>query len=304
MSNPNGRKFKVVGTRPIRHDGLDKVTGRANYGADLALPGMLHGVILRSPHAHARIKKIDLSKALAMPGVKAVATSEDFPDIGSGTMAAGESHIDPKDLQANILARGKALYHGHAIAAIAASTVEQAREACNMIAVDYEVLEPVMSLEHALAKNAPILHEGRAAVGVPPLPEGPTNIMMRLANVRGDVDAAFKTADIIVEGVYETGMAHQGYIEPHACVVTTRENGQAEIWCSTQGPFTVKSQVATVLQCDPNLIRVIPSEIGGGFGGKTTIYLEPIAVVLSRKARRPVKMVMSREEVFRATGPT
>ncbi len=118
MSSKNSgqeeRKFKVVGTRPIRHDGLDKVTGRANYGADLALPGMIHGVILRSPHAHARIKKIDLSKALAMPGVKAAVTGADFPEIGSGGMAAGESHIDPKDLQANILARGKALYHGHA----------------------------------------------------------------------------------------------------------------------------------------------------------------------------------------------
>lgn len=127
MSNPKSdggeRKYKVVGTRPIRHDGLDKVTGRANYGADLSLPGMLHGAILRSPHAHARIKKIDVSKALAMSGVKAIVTGADFPEIGSGGMAAGESHIDPKDLQANIMARGKALYHGHAIAAVAASTV-------------------------------------------------------------------------------------------------------------------------------------------------------------------------------------
>ena len=298
------RKYKVVGTRPIRHDGLDKVTGRANYGADLSLPGMLHGAILRSPHAHARIKKIDVSKALAMPGVKAIVTGADFPEIGSGGMAAGESHIDPKDLQANIMARGKALYHGHAIAAVAASTIEQAREACKMIAVDYEVLKPVLSLEQALAKDAPILHEGRKAVGVPPLPEGDTNVMMRLANAKGDVDAAFETADVVVEGWYEASMAHQGYIEPHATVVTTRENGQTEVWCSTQGQFAVKSMIAVTLQLDPNLIRVTPSEIGGGFGGKTTIYLEPVAVLLSRKARRPVKMVMSREEVFRATGPT
>jgi len=304
MSDQGERKFKVVGSRPIRHDGVDKVTGRANYGADLALPGMLHGAILRSPHAHANIRKIDVSAALAMPGVKAIVTGADFPEIGSGGMAAGESHIDPKDLQKNILAKGKALYHGHAIAAVAASTLEQAREACKAIKVDYEVLKPVMTLEEALAKDAPILHPGRKAVGVPPLPEGDTNIMMRLANARGDVDAAFKTADLVVEGTFYAAMAHQGYIEPHATVVTTRENGQAEIWCSTQGPFAVKSMVAVTLQCDPNLIRVIPSEIGGGFGGKTTIYLEPIAVLLSRKARRPVKIVMSREEVFRATGPT
>ncbi len=306
QTSRNGdRKFKVVGTRPIRHDGVDKVTGRAGYGADLALPGMLWGAILRSPHAHARIERIDISAALKLPGVKAVVTGADFPELdSSGMLLAGERLIDPRDLQANIMARGKALYHGHAIAAIAATTLEQAREACQAIEVDYEVLKPVLSLDQALAKDAPILHPGRKAVGVPPLPEGDTNIMMRLANAKGDVDAAFKTADVVVEGWYEVSMAHQGYIEPHAAVVMTRENGEAEIWCSTQGPFSVKSLVAGMLQLDPNLIRVTPSEIGGGFGGKTTVYLEPVALLLSRKARRPVKMVMTREEVFRATGPT
>ena len=304
MSNQGDRKYKVVGTRPIRHDGVDKVTGRANYGADYAVPGMLWGAILRSPHAHAKIKKIDVSAAAKMPGVKAIVTSADFPEIGSGGMAAGESHIDPKDLQANIMARGKVLYHGHALAAVAASTPDQAREACKAIQVEYEVLEPVMTLDRALAKDAPILHPGRPAVGVPPLPEGDTNVMMRLANAKGDVDAGFKAADLVVEGTFEASMAHQGYIEPHACVATARENGQADIWCTTQGPFAVRSMVSVTLQMEPSRIRVIPSEIDGGFGGKTTIYLEPVAVLLSQKARRPVKLVMSREEVFRATGPT
>ncbi|MCB9722700.1 MAG: xanthine dehydrogenase family protein molybdopterin-binding subunit [Spirochaetaceae bacterium] len=304
MGENDDRKYKVVGTRPIRHDGVDKVTGRASFGADLALPGMLHGAILRSPHAHAKILRIDTSKAAALPGVKAVMTSADLPDIPRGGVQAGESQVDPRDLSHNILARGKVLYHGHAVAAVAATTIERAREACELIEVEYEPLRPVLSLDEALAKDAPILDPERKPGGVPPLPQGPSNVAKRFFTEGGDLEAGFSDADVVLEGVYETPFTHQGYIEPHACVASTREDGKVEIWCCTQGPFLVKGLIAMVLQWDPNRIRVIPSEIGGGFGGKTTIYLEPVAAVLSQMSGRPVKMVMTREEVFRASGPT
>ena len=303
MSEQKERKFEQVGTRPIRHDGVDKVTGRARYGADIALPGMLHGTMLRSPHAHARIRSIDASKAAALPGVKAIVTAEDLPELETGWLGDIAYGSDPGEMAANVMARRKVLYHGHAVAAVAATSVERARAACELIEVDYEPLEPVMTIEQALAPGAPILHEDQAPMGDAPLPEGPTNIARHLLDEGGDLAQGFAEADVIVEGEFETPMVHQGYIEPHACLADARENGKVEIWCSTQGPFAVKESTAAVLQCDPNDLKVVPSEIGGGFGGKTTIYLEPIAVLLSRKAGRPVKMVMSREEVFRATGP-
>ena len=304
MSEVSERKFKQVGTRPIRHDGLDKVTGRANFGADLALPGMLHGAIARSPHAHARILSIDTSRARALPGVKAVVTSADFPDVPSQWMGGVEQGMDISEMSANCLARGKVFYHGQAVAAVAATTLDLARAAAALIEVRYEPLEPVLTIERALAPDAPILHESQKAMGPSPLPEGPSNIARRIVYQGGALEQGFAEAEIVLEGVFNMPMVHQGYIEPHACVVSTREDGKTDIWCSTQGPFAVKSSTAMILQCDPNDIKVTPSEIGGGFGGKTTIYLEPVAVVLSRKAGRPVKLVMSREEVFRATGPT
>ena len=304
MSETTPRKFKQVGTRPIRHDGHDKVTGRAAFGADLSLPGMIHGALHRSPHAHARIISIDTTKAQALPGVLAVATAADLPDIPCKWMGELSGGIDFGEISRNILAREKVLYHGHAIAAVAATTLEQAQEACGLIVVEYETLEPVMSLDRALAPDAPILHEDQEPIGVKPLPEGPTNVARRIVIEGGDLEAGFSEADIILEREFETTMVHQGYIEPHACVVSARQDGKSDIWCSTQGQFMVKSTTAMVLACDPNDLKVTPSEIGGGFGGKTTVYHEPIGIVLSRKAGRPVKLVMSREEVFRATGPT
>ena len=303
MSESNERKFKQVGTRPIRHDGVDKVTGRAAFGADLSLPGMIHGAIHRSPHAHARIISIDTSKAEALPGVKAVATAADLPNIPCEWMGELSGGIDFGEISRNVLAREKVLYHGHAVAAVAATTLEQAQQACKLIVVDYEQLEPVMSLERALAQDAPILHEDQAPIGAKPLPEGPTNVARRIVISGGDLEAGFAEADIVLEREFKTPMVHQGYIEPHACLVNTRQDGTSDIWCSTQGQFMVKSSTAMVMGCDPNDLKVTPSEIGGGFGGKTTIYHEPIGIVLSRKSGHPVKLVMNREEVFRSTGP-
>ncbi len=298
------RKFKYVGTRPIRHDGVDKVTGRADYGADFTLPGMIHAACARSPHAHARILSIDTSKAETLAGVHAVITGEDFPDVPSFWNGTVEQGLDFGELADRIIARDKVLFHGHPVAAVAAVNEHVAREACELIDVEYEVLEPVMTIEDALRDDAPILHPDQEPMGFDPKPEKPTNNARRIVFQRGDLDQGFAEADLIIEREFETVMVHQGYIEPHSCVVRTNEDGKIVVWCSTQGPFAVQLYSALVLAMDPAAIKVIPSEIGGGFGGKTTIYLEPLAIVLSRKAGRPVKMVMSREEVFRATGPT
>jgi CO/xanthine dehydrogenase Mo-binding subunit len=304
MSDSEERKFKAVGTRPIRHDGYDKVTGRANFGADFSLPGMLHGAYVRSPHAHAKIRSIDTSKAEALPGVMAVVTSADLPVPEKGWHGGLEYGGDAYESSSNILARDKVLYHGHAVAAVAATSVDQAREACKLIEVDYEPLQPVLSIAEAVAPDAPIIHPDTPPMGAEPLPEMPTNIARRFFFGGGDVEKGFGEAEVVVEGVFETPMVHQGYIEPHACVAATRDDGKIDIWCCTQGPFHTQNMVCEILQIEPSMLKVIPSEIGGGFGGKTTIYLEPVAAILSRKSGRPVKLVMSREEVFRATGPT
>ena len=299
------RKFTAVGTRPIRHDGLDKVTGRANFGADFSLPGMLHGAILRSPHAHARILSIDTAPAEKLEGVHAVVTAADLPPLQSKWMGGAEGGMDFRDVAENCLARDKVLYHGHAVAAVAATTKEIAQRALARIRVEYEPLPPVLSLEQALAPGAPLVQEDLEPIGATEtLPDGPGNIAGRVEFAGGDVEKGLAEADVVVEREYRTPMVHQGYIEPHACVARVGQDGQTVIWCCTQGAFAVRNYTAAILLMDPARIKVIPSEIGGGFGGKTTIYLEPVAVALSRKAQRPVKLVMSREEVFRATGPT
>src|SRR5262245_32397535 len=296
------RTFTQVGTRPIRHDGVDKVTGRANYGADFTLPGMLHGAVLRSPHAHARIGSIDTAAAEAAPGVKAVITGPDIPETNAKLML-GEGAIDLHDVGDNLLAHGKVLYNGHAVAAVAAVTAEAARAAAALINVVYEVLEPVMSVDRAMAPKAPILHKDMVAKGVQGA-SGPSNVASRMELKRGDLAKGFAEADVVVEREFRTATVHQGYIEPHACVARYGEDGRAIVWCSTQGPFAVRDQCAAILSMDPANVKVIPSEIGGGFGGKIVVYLEPLAIALSRMAQRPVKMVMTRDEVFRATGPT
>jgi CO/xanthine dehydrogenase Mo-binding subunit len=302
MSAP--RDFTYVGTRPIRHDGVDKVTGRASYGADVTWPGMLHGFVLRSPHAHARIVSIDTSAAEAMPGVQAVITGKDLPET-TATIALGEAAIDLRDIGDNVIARTKVLYDGHAVAAVAATTLDIARRAAETIAVVYDVLEPVMSVDRAIAADAPILHPAMRTKGAPAASAAEaTNVASRLELKRGDVEAGFADADVVVEREFRTPMVHQGYIEPHACIARCGEDGRAVVWCTTQGPFVVRDACAAIAGLDPAHVKVIPSEIGGGFGGKIVVYLEPLAVALSRKAQRPVKMVMGRDEVFRATGPT
>jgi CO/xanthine dehydrogenase Mo-binding subunit len=296
-------EYKYIGTSSIRPDGVEKVTGKANYGADYAMAGMVHGKVLRSPHAHARIKSLDLKGALALPGVYAAVSSADLPSLASGTEEAGESSVDFNDLSRNILARDKVLYHGHAVAAVAASSEYIAEQALAAIVVEYEALPHVTDLAVALTDDAPILHEDQFTEGLEEPSSRPSNIASRTELARGDLDAGFAEAELIVERTYTAPTAHQGYIEPHACVVSTNLDGQIDIWCSSQGHFMVRHFTSVVLGVDVASIKVTPAEIGGGFGGKTTIYLEPVAALLSKQSGRPVKMVMSREEVFRATGP-
>ena len=286
--------YGLVGTRPDRPDGLDKVTGRARYGADISAPGMLWGAVLRSPHAHARIVSIDTSRAEALEGVKAVVTRADFP-----TGLTGEAW----DLQENTMAGEKALYDGHAVAAVAATSKFIAEEALRLIAVEYEVLPHVIDVDDAIKPDAPIIREGAADASVPV--GMPPNVVKYLDFGRGDIEAGFAEADLVREARYRTEATHQGYIEPHSCLGQLGSDGKGEMWVCTQGQWYIRKMCADVLGLDKAQLRVIPSEIGGGFGGKTTIFMEPLSLALSKKAGgKPVKIVMSRSEVLRATGPT
>jgi CO/xanthine dehydrogenase Mo-binding subunit len=300
--NPN--ELHVVGSRPIRPDGADKVTGRALFGADFSLPGMLTGRIKRSPHAHARIVKIDTRAAKALTGVKAIVIGKDF-QLGSGeSFDRGEGATELAHIAMNCMAREKVLYAGHPVAAVAATSAEIADEAVRLIDVTYEVLPHVIEVEDAMRPDAPLLHANLYTSGVTPKPDKPSNIAGKISLGRGDVSAGFAAADVIVEGRYYTAPVHQGYIEPHACVASAGADGQCTIWCSTQGHFQVRAMTAKMLGIPISDLKVTASEIGGGFGGKNSVYVEPVALALSRQCGRPVKLVMSREEVFHASGPT
>ena len=311
----SNEEFDTVGSRPIRHDGADKVTGRARYGADTNLPGMLYGKILRSPHAHAVIKSIDPSAAEAHPGVYAVVTSADWPETSMKLTDLAEGSIHNLGfLSMNILARGKALYKGHPVAAVAAVSPHVAEEAMAKIKVDYEVLKPVLTAEQGMKPDAPILHERLAAVTNPALRPGGlleedaesmrTNIANEFEFSLGDVEQGFKDADIIVEKETTTQAVHQGYIEPQAGVADFQADGKVTIYSSSQGQFTIRDQTARFLGIPVSQVKAVPMEIGGGFGAKGITYVEPVAALLSRKAGRPVKIQLTRTEVFEGTGPT
>lgn len=283
--------FKVIGTRVKRPDGVDKVTGRAKYGADAYAPGQLVGLVLRSPHAHAKITKIDTSKAEKLQGVKAVLTSADLPDVTDGAQ-------DMYDVLENCMARDRALYDGHAVAAVAAVDAATAKKALKLIKVSYQKLPHVTDVDEAMKLGAPIVQPRILQDGKP------SNVAQRSEFGHGDVEAGLAEADFIVEKSYKTEQTHQGYIEPHACLASVSPDGTGELWVTTQGHFSFRNVCATVLGMNIAKLNVTSSEIGGGFGGKTHVWIEPVALALSRKANRPVKMVMSRDEVFRASGPT
>ena len=296
--------FDVVGTRPVRHDGADKVTGRALYGADLALAGTLHGAILRSPHAHARIRSVDTSKAEQMDGVHAVVTADDLPEAEDKLVDVGEGDTRLSYVHGNVLARGKVLYQGHAVAAVAARNQHVALEAANAIVVDYEPLPSYMTAPEAMAADAELLHSDLRMKEFGEQTDKPSNVAEHFHWTAGDVAEGFAGSDVVVERTFDTATVHQGYIEPHNVTALWNHDGRLHIWCSTQGAFVVRDVTSKILEVPVSNVKVTPMEIGGGFGGKIPVYMEPVAALLSRKTGRPVKLVMSREDVFTGTGPT
>ena len=296
LSNTN---YKVVGTRPIRHDGADKVTGRAKYGVDVQMTGLLFGQVLRSPHAHAQIKSIDVGKAQAYPGVRAVITANDMPltrmaDVDRNKRFASD----------NLMAQTKALYKGHAVAAVAASSQHIADIAAGLIEVQYDVLPPMIDVRAAMENGATLLHDELTTTELGEKTDNVSNIAAHIRHEVGDVKEGFAAADVIVEREFRTATVHQGYIEPQNATALWNVDGQLTIWTSTQGAFTAREALSTVLDLPVSQIKVIPMEIGGGFGGKIPIYLEPMAALLSKKTGQPVKLVMPRSDIFQSTGPT
>jgi xanthine dehydrogenase molybdenum-binding subunit len=309
MTTVDKKNYKVIGTTPIRHDGADKVTGRAIYGIDYHTTGMLWGKILRSPHAHAKIKSIDASKALALPGVHAVVTGKDMAVAADIEVEAGETSLNYMHLSDNVMARDKALYKGHAVAAVAADTQHIAEEALALIDVDYEVLTPVLNGREGMKADAPMIHPDQTTKIMafrfdPGTDSGEkSNVAGRSQLKLGDIDAGFKEADFIVEREYTTSWVHQGYIEAQNATAHWNNDDNITVWNSSQGTFNQRQLMAEILKHPVSQIKMVPLEIGGGFGGKIPVYLEVPAAMLSKKTGHPVKMTMSRTEVFEGTGP-
>ncbi|MSQ25333.1 MAG: xanthine dehydrogenase family protein molybdopterin-binding subunit [Dehalococcoidia bacterium] len=305
----NAAPYRVLGTRPLRHDGVDKVTGRAKYGVDASVPGMLYGAVLRSPHAHARILHIDTAAAEALPGVKGVVTAKDM-GIYQRPLDYAQTMRNPRFIAEQMLASKKVVYKGQGVAAVAAASLHIAQEAAALIRVDYEPLPAVLSLDDAMQPNAPKVHDDLttrviAADHTRKQDSGTSsNVAGRLEMKRGDLAEGFRRAAFVAEAEFRTSRVHQGYIEPHNATAYWAPDGKITIWNSSQGAFTIREQVAEVLQVPESQVRIIPLEIGGGFGGKTTTYLDAVAALLSKKTGHPVKMLMTRREVFEATGPT
>ncbi len=297
--------YRVIGTRPVRGDGEDKVRGKAQFAEDFRLGNMLYGKILRSNHAHARIVSIDTSRAISRPGVRAVVTGEDFPVIPHKMVSMGEAGLaDQRDISDNCMAKDKVLYDGHALAAVAADSAHDAEEALKLIDVAYELLPPVMNVRAAMADGATVVHESflPGSFVIPTEKHLPNATRIQIED--GSVEKGFAQADLVVERVITSETAHQGYIERHATTVEWGSNGEVTVWTSTQGPFEIRDNIADVLQIPVGKIKVVPLEVGGAFGGKDRTYLDPVAALLSRKSGRPVQMSMRRDEVLRATGPT
>jgi len=298
-------ELKVVGKRLPRVDARERVTGEAVYPADLDLPGMVHAKLLRSAHAHARILRIDTSRAEALKGVLAVVTAADFPELPVGTtIPMGELGYDMWMVAQINLARHKVHWVGQPVAGIAAIDAHVAQAALALIEVDYEPLTPVLDIAAAMAPDAPILHEHVFTKGVEPRPRAPSNVCSRVVIARGDTARALGEAAATAQASVKVDTAHQGYLEPQVVVAQVDANGFATVWASTQGQFTAELMIARMLGLPQSKLKVVPLEIGGGFGGKISIHGEAVAVRLAQKCRRPVKLVFTREEVLQGgSGP-
>ncbi len=280
----------VVGKRLPRLDGLEKITGATRYGVDYSLPGMLHAKVLRSEVPHARIRSIDTSEAEALPGVEAVITAKDAPDVLIGRIT--------HDFE--IFARDKVRHIGEAIAAVAAINVQTAEMAVKLIRVDYEELPAVFDPLEALKKNAPQVHELHSDA-LSGLHKVDGNICATRRICRGDVTQGFADSDLVVENTFRTQAAEHCHLEPHATVAVVDPSGKATVWSSTQAPFTIRDLLARSLQMPVGKIRVVSTAVGGAFGGKADLVCEPYCALLSRRTGKPVKMVMTRKEEFTAS---
>jgi CO/xanthine dehydrogenase Mo-binding subunit len=298
------RTFRVIGRRTPKVDALDKVTGRAQFGADVALPRMLVGTVLRSPYAHARIKRIETSQAAALPGVKAVITGHDLPQItpdasGPGGVATAREYYVSRE----ILARDKVLFHGHVVAAVAAMSREIAEAAMDLIEVEYDVLPHVTDPVAAMQPDAVVLHDDLFTQTATGKATTPSNVAEHLHMGRGDVGRGLAEAEMVLERTFHTQTVHQGYLEPDSEAAWVREDGSVIVWANTQTTFTQRQDLAIILGLPLSKIRVVPTEVGGAFGGKESVRVSALCVALSRRAGCPVRLTFSRAEVLQATGP-
>jgi len=287
------RTMRVVGKSLPRIDAPGKVTGTAVYAADFALPGMLVGKVFRSTEPHARIVRLDVTRARSLPGVRAVVTAADVPDVRYGGGLKDET----------VFAKGKVRYIGQPVAAVAATTPEAAQAALAAIEVVYEPLAAVLDLEAALAPGAPLVHEEWASYTAIPILHRDGNVCHRARIVVGDVERGWEEADRIFEHRFRTGMVHQGYTEPRAAVAQWDSSGTVTVWSNTQLPFEVQNTLAEIFQMPPSKIRVVVPGIGGGFGGKLRVGVEHFAVLLARKTGRAVKVVTTSQEELTAAYP-
>ncbi|HTJ63491.1 MAG TPA: molybdopterin cofactor-binding domain-containing protein, partial [Alphaproteobacteria bacterium] len=289
MTAPSGfLRQRSVGDGIPRLEALEKALGAAVYTDDMVLPGMLHGALLLSPHAHARILSIDVARAKALPGVKAVVTGADLPPGARLGMLIKDE---------NPLARDRVRYAGEPVAAVAADTIEIARAAVSLVDVRYETLPAVFSIDEALAPGAPILHEDFAGYfKVMDLGSLADNELCHSRIVHGDVDAGFAASDVIVEQTYETPAQYHAYLEPASALASVDVLDKVTVWSSTQSISRTQANIHEALGIPMAKIRAIAPRIGGGFGGKSEATVQIFAVMLARAARKPVKMVLSREE--------
>jgi CO/xanthine dehydrogenase Mo-binding subunit len=287
------RTKRVVGKPLPRIDAAGKVTGMAVYAADFALPGMLVGKVFRSTEPHARIVRLDVTRARSLPGVRAVVSAADVPDVRYGGGLKDET----------VFAKGKVRYVGQPVAAVAATTPEAAEAALAAIEIVYEPLPAVLDLEAALAPGAPLVHEEWASYTAIPILHRDGNVCNRARIVVGDVERGFEEADRIFEHRFRTGMVHQGYTEPRAAVAQWDSSGTVTVWSNTQLPFEVQNTLAEIFQMPPSKIRVVVPGIGGGFGGKLRVGVEHFAILLARKTGRAVKVITTSEEELTAAYP-
>jgi xanthine dehydrogenase molybdenum-binding subunit len=302
--NTRSQPFRIIGRKTPKVDAIDKVTGRAQFGADVPLPRLLVGKVLRSPYAHARITRIDTHKAAALPGVHAVITDNDLPTVTPGTqMGPGTTTVHESYLSQEVLARDRVLFHGHAVAAVAATSSDIAEEALALIQVEYEPLSYVLDPVEAMRPDAVRLHDDLYTQTATGKATTPSNIAEHLEMGRGDVEQGFAEADVVVERTFRTQTVHQGYIEPDSETAWVREDGSVIVWANTQTTFTQRHELAVLLNLPVSCIRVVPTEVGGAFGGKESVRVSALCVALSRQAGLPVRITLSREEVLRATGP-